>query len=380
MMNLERQVDIWPDYNAVISYGFFGKDSYGERHVILNFYNKTLNSREVIANAETVIAKIMDREELQNYAIAFRRYFLSDIANQSVYIDSSDIVSVVGQPVLDNSRLAVWLYLIEGCSVKRTSGNTTVIKRGAYEHLFTVQPGFPYTDSFKETIAIFGNYIKELKDNDCTLIDNCLRTWLYVHDIDNHYNGMVRARNKVFKDEGLTVDTHFIASTGIEGRSKTANALVMMDAYAVKGIKSGQVKYLKGATHLNPAHEYGVSFERASVVDYGDRRHVFISGTASINNKGEVVHRDDVVKQLERVIGNVSVLLDEAGADFNDVPFLIVYLRDIADRDAIAGYMKLHYSYMPHIILLAPVCRPQWLVEIECLAIRKIENALFPAF
>ena len=62
-----------------------------------------------------------------------------------------------------------------------------------------------------------------------------------------------------------------------------------MDTYAVDGLKSEQIHYLYAPTHLNPTYEYGVSFERGTYVDYGDRRQVFISGTASINNKGEVV-------------------------------------------------------------------------------------------
>ncbi len=67
-----------------------------------------------------------------------------------------------------------------------------------------------------------------------------------------------------------------------------------MDTYAVDGLKSEQIHYLYAPTHLNPTYEYGVSFERGTYVDYGDRRQVFISGTASINNKGEVVCPGDI--------------------------------------------------------------------------------------
>ena len=34
----------------------------------------------------------------------------------------------------------------------------------------------------------------------------------------------------------------------------------------------------------------------------------------------------------------------------------------------------------PYVIVHAPVCRSGWLVEMECMAIRKIDNPSFKAF
>ena len=141
---------------------------------------------------------------------------------------------------------------------------------------------------------LFNEYVMQLAEEGCKLADNCIRTWLFVNDIDLNYGGVVRARNQVFFTQGLTVHTHFIASTGIGGRQQDPNVLAQMDNYAIDGIKEGQTKYLYAPTHLNRTSDYGVSFERGSYVDYGDRRHVFISGTASINNKGEILYSKDV--------------------------------------------------------------------------------------
>ena len=112
---------------------------------------------------------------------------------------------------------------------------------------------------------------------------------------------MVKARNEVFVTQNLTDKTHFIASTGIAGRHANPNVFVQLDAYAVDGVEPDQIHYLYAPTHLNPTYEYGVSFERGTYVDYGDRRQVFISGTASINNKGEIMYPGDVCKQTERM-------------------------------------------------------------------------------
>ena len=109
-------------------------------------------------------------------------------------------------------------------------------------------------------------------------------------------------------------------------------------------------------------------------MDYGDRRQVFISGTASINNKGEVVCPGDIRKQTERMWENVEALLKEADCGFGDVGHIIVYLRDMADYTVVKEMFDERFPDTPRVITLAPVCRPGWLVEMECMAMKKISD------
>ena len=44
--------------------------------------------------------------------------------------------------------------------------------------------------------------------------------------------------------ESLREKTHYIASTGIEGRHADPSVLVQMDSYAVDGLEPGQVQFL----------------------------------------------------------------------------------------------------------------------------------------
>ena len=87
-----------------------------------------------------------------------------------------------------------------------------------------------------------------------------------------------------------------------------------------------------------------------------DRAHVFLSGTASINNKGEVVHVGNIVKQTERMWENVGVLLEEGGASFDDVMQIIVYLRDVCDYPTVNEMFARRFPDTPKVITLAPVC------------------------
>ena len=151
-----------------------------------------------------------------------------------------------------------------------------------------------------------------------------------------------------------------------------------MDTYAVQGLHAGQIRFLSAPTHLNPTYEYGVTFERGTCVTYGDRRHVFISGTASIDNKGEILYPGDVCRQAERMMENIEALLDEAGATTADVMQAIVYLRDPADYTVVRRYLESRYPALPCLVVHAPVCRPGWLIETECIAAVPAEEAYAP--
>ena len=72
---------------------------------------------------------------------------------------------------------------------------------------------------------------------------------------------------------------------------------------------------------------------------------------------------------------NVEALLAEGGASFDDMAQIIVYIRDIADYDTVRDLFAQRFPETPCVITLAPVCRPTWLIEMECLAIRPAANA-----
>lgn len=57
----------------------------------------------------------------------------------------------------------------------------------------------------------------QLMEQQCTLANNCIRTWFFVQNVDVNYAGVVKARNEVFVTQNLTEHTHYIASTGIGG-------------------------------------------------------------------------------------------------------------------------------------------------------------------
>ena len=365
--------------------GFEVPDGVAEYHAILRIINPRLTYIEQVNYLLDAYTQLLE-EELEGAISVFKRFFLSDAANQTTYLLSAlekraeGAFSIVEQPPLDGTKIALWVYLQKGVQARSLSNGLFEVKHGEYRHLWTAYNFNQASNSEEQTRILLNDYIAQLEEQGCRLADNCIRTWFFVQNVDVNYMGVVKARNEVFATQNLTKNTHFIASTGIAGRHANPKVFVQMDAYAVEGLNPEQVHYLYAPTHLNPTYEYGVSFERGTYIDYGDRRQVFISGTASINNKGEIVHPGDVCKQTERMWENVETLLKEAECSFEHVQHLLVYLRDISDYSVVSEMFEKRFPTIPKVYLLAPVCRPGWLVEMECMAVKPLSDNHFIAY
>jgi len=367
--------------NATAVVSSFEKGEVSEYHVIISVTNSELpypNQLDAIFNAYQQLIE----NQIHGAVAVFKRYFLSDAANQAddvVAADVSDCAkSIIEQAPLNGTKIALWAYLMTNVGTRLTDGGLYEATHGAYRHLWNGSSHNLAANSEYQTRLLFNEYVMQLAQEGCKLSENCLRTWLFVSDIDLNYGGVVRARNQVFFTQGLTHDTHFIASTGIGGRAQDPCVLTQMDNYAVAGISQQQIRHLYAPTHLNRTSDYGVSFERGTCVSYGDRRHVIISGTASIDNKGQIVYPKDVRKQTERLWENVGALLAEAQCSYDDVCLMIVYLRDSADYATVSRLYEKRFPGKPYLIVHAPVCRAGWLVEMECMAIRDDNCPEFP--
>lgn len=364
------------EIGARIEWAHFTAGGVEEVHAMLHVEPRCELFEGQVARIQQAEKTLLGMEDVQGASIVFKRYFLSDATNQVPVIQENDActVSYIQQPPLDGSKVAVWLYLQKGTEVVPMN-NSTVVRHNGYQHVWT----FGLMDStsatsYMQTWQTLFIYIDILKLFQATLEKNCVRTWFFVRDVDTQYGGIVKSRRECFVEQGLTPETHYIASTGIGGTPSDPKALVQLDSYAMTGFEPEQQRYLYGLSHLNRTIEYGVTFERATLMQYGDRNHVYISGTASINNKGEVMHVGNVQQQTLRMWENVETLLNEGGMSYDDVMQIIVYLRDSADYEVVKRMFEQKFPDIPTVFTLAPVCRPTWLIEMECMAVKKAKN------
>lgn len=308
------------------------------------------------------------------------KVFLSDYTNQKDDIDvhplftdrfSSCGLTIIGQPPLNGFKINVLLWFIKGKSmVKYRKEDAFYAHIDGNLHIFqSIRNDKKGTNLEKNTQLLFEKYNQLLREHGMSVRDNCVRTWLFVRDIDKEYIDVVKGRNNFFSANGLTKDSHFITSTGIEGSIWNSNLSINIDFYSIKGIDTTKIQYLNALDWLNPTHEYGVAFERGVSYTLSGWRYILLSGTASIDKYGRIVHSGDVIAQLKRIFVNIEQLLKNGNATISNLSHLIIYLRDSSDYKYVNNYIRQHYHSIPSVIVYGKVCRPGWLIEIECMAI-----------
>lgn len=327
----------------------------------------------------------------------FRRIFLSDAPNQAESVFQCDLadkgganpvaVSIVQQPPLPSSKIALLAYHIEGPKPlikRRLSPQHLLIPKNGFGHLWSTQicghkNSKPLVWSL-QTRQVFEELSATLSSQGGSLYQNCLRVWLFIKDIDMFYGETVDERRALFLRHGLTSETHFIASTGIGGTGLHPQDLVHLDAYSILGIQPKQISYLTDSKMLCSANDYHVPFERGTCIRYADRSHIFISGTASIDHRGSSLHPGNVQNQLHRTLENIDALLQDAEASLADLMYIIVYLRDAADFECVRAELSRQLPFVPAILVQGEVCRSEWLIEIEGFAIAAGRRPSYPWF
>jgi enamine deaminase RidA (YjgF/YER057c/UK114 family) len=334
---------------------------------------------KTIEQAESELLKTL---KIEKESAVTKRFFSSDLINHYDEIINYKkrhitdfFMSVTEQPPASNVKVA----LLGMCLSNIKSGSkvrddkifyfdtTSGIRHIFAEHLIDSSAD-EHSDSEKQTKNIFRYLGEKLSEFNTTIEESVLRTWIYAPHVDADYPGIVKARKELFDSINLTKDTHYIASTGIQGGSGSRFARVCMDAYAVIGVNQKKVRYIQAPEYLCPTYIYGVTFERATAIVLGKSDFLFISGTASIDKTGEIVHPGNIVKQTGRTLLNITALLNSGGFRKEDLSSFIIYLRDSADYGFVKPLIDQYAENLPAIYVKAPVCRPGWLIEIEATA------------
>jgi enamine deaminase RidA (YjgF/YER057c/UK114 family) len=132
---------------------------------------------------------------------------------------------------------------------------------------------------------------------------------------------------------------------------------------------------------LNEAYDYGSAFSRGMRIDLKGLTILLISGTASIDGKGNTVHVGDLRAQLRRTFENITALLASEGATWHDIVRTTCYLRDIErdyqafNEERAAFYKEQGLNPLPASTgIQAILCRPDLLVEIEAIAMVRRES------
>ncbi len=228
-------------------------------------------------------------------------------------------------------------------------------------------------DRRKQAETMFRQAETLLKSEGASFRD-VVRTWIYVKDILDWYNEFNSARNTCYKDFGLlhngdlahAEEIFLPASTGIAGKNPEGLPTVMDLLAITQRFNTGiQIQPLYGIRQRSP-YRYGSAFSRAMSVVEGEEKWIFVSGTASINEKGETVNIGDIVSQVRHTVEVVDSLIRSEGASFSDLCEATVFLKQKNDLHSYQETAEsLGLSDIPAVYLVADVCWDELLFELD---------------
>ena len=127
-------------------------------------------------------------DELKGGIAVFKRYFLSDAANQvdtllaAVPESSTCGCSVIQQAPLNGTKIALWVYLQTGMDPATLSSGLFEASHNGYRHLWGGSAYNHAQTSEYQTRLLLKDYIMQLIESGGHLATNCIRTWFFVQD------------------------------------------------------------------------------------------------------------------------------------------------------------------------------------------------------
>lgn len=229
------------------------------------------------------------------------------------------------------------------------AGNVFGQGRSAFDEAF---------DMFCQAEALLGEAGMTFRD--------VIRTWIHLRDIDRGYRTLNQARREFFGRRGIDRRP---ASTAVQGIPFGDVHDFSMSFFAVKSPRPLETPLMSTPT-LNQAWTYGADFSRGLRLVDANKTALHVSGTASIDENGQSVHLGDFECQADRMLRNVSTLLEEQGAGFGDLVSAVTYLKRPGDAPALREIFRDRgFDGFPCAIIEASLCRPELLCETEAVAI-----------
>ena len=203
---------------------------------------------------------------------------------------------------------------------------------------------------------------------------NVVRTWFYNDDINDWYAEFNAARTRFFESRKV-FETFLPASTGI-GHPNTLSAALVAGFFAMKPRNGAAKAEIVRSPLQTDAMTYKSSFSRAAEVTCASFRRLFVSGTASIlPDSSDVAFVGDPVRQIDCAMKAALAIVESRGMTAADVCRAIVYLKDPSYHDLWQDWLRsqnLPADFATE--LVAEVCRPEWLFEVELDSMRKMES------
>jgi enamine deaminase RidA (YjgF/YER057c/UK114 family) len=230
--------------------------------------------------------------------------------------------------------------------------------------LAALAPGDTSATPGAQSAALWKELKKLLADARFNITD-VVRTWFYNDRILDWYDDFNRVRTAFFNENAI-FGKLVPASTGI-GAANPQGAALMLDAMAVAPKQGATLEIKAVPSPLQcPANDYKSAFSRAVEISGQDGRHLFISGTASIEPEGRTAHTGDLDAQIKLSLRVVGAILESRGMRWEDTARAILYFPSPAWMKRFEPCRaSLNLPPIPAIFAHGDICRGDLLFEIE---------------
>lgn len=201
---------------------------------------------------------------------------------------------------------------------------------------------------------------------------NVVRTWIYLPRLLDWYGDLNRVRTRHFAAAGVGGEsgTPFPASTGIQGRHGAEECFMDVLALESTGPGGAVATPIRRSPRQDQSFSYGSAFSRGMTIAIEDKKTIHISGTASINRAGASTHIDDAEGQSLETLMSIAAILEEQGGGLHNITSSTLFCKT---HEAYEAWMRvtrlLGVPDFPCVRVLADVCRPDLLVEMEAVAV-----------
>ena len=376
-------------------------------HVFATVVPRSGNTlREQVRDALEGIAAVMSAEGAAG-AVIHQAVFLADGESMAAcrhivrdfYGCDVPATSYIPQPPCEGKLVAIEAMGLgrgrENVEIERISDQVVVTHQNGVAWVYAdhAVPRTLATGVYEKTICSY-QHLRRLLPGAGARFDQVLRTWLSLGGIvdddgpTQRYKELNRARADVYQHvpfltdrlpEGYTGPA-FPASTGIgtAGRSLSLSALaVVSDDDSVVAVPLENPRQTAAYAYSTTYSPTSPKFSRGLALCCGEDTTLFISGTASITNS-ETRHVGDVVAQTHETLENITALISEAnlsrhglpgrGTTLEGIGVARVYVKRPEDHAKVRQVCEQRLGGVPASYVVADVCRPDLLVEIEGIA------------
>ncbi len=227
-------------------------------------------------------------------------------------------------------------------------------------------------DHYRQAYFSFATLKSILENNDISYLD-LARTWLYIDDILEWYDELNRARTGFYNNENISNGV-IPASTGV-GQSNINGKSLLISAYALVAAEDNCMIRVVESPMQCPATDYKSSFSRALEISFTSSKRLIISGTASLDSKGETLHKGNIVRQIEYTMEVLKSIMISNQYGWDNVVRAIAYFLYPEDEKHFTDYCIANNIDCSCVLTVgATICRDDLLFEIELDAVKPLKN------